>query len=237
MSPVNTMPHHYPSSRGAMGFIPLSRLPAFSPVKQYKRRVSFAPTTARVRTVSRLSSTPEEKSNLYYNRMEMNGFYNEVKEFYLSHPDTRSDCPCSTCKQQLRARTRGRCLVGLETDPNIRGLELFFYPIRCKNKALTKKSVLKHYRDMKTDHRYAAMTEDEKIASLASVSSKLSYWSKMVAMETARLDSIRAYGDHPRHSWTSPAHSDDDDMSIKRRTVSFDNDDNNDRHPSKRRRL
>jgi hypothetical protein len=63
-------------------------------------------------------------------------------------------------------------------------------PVRVRNKVIAQKAVLKYQRHFNTDH---SLTSEEKVQSLASVSAKLSHWSKLVALETARLDSIRAF--------------------------------------------
>lgn len=220
-----------------MGFIPLSSRArtyptAFTAVEPSERHVSFTP-TVRVTTVVKLSNTPEEKGRLYHTKAELNGFYQDVKEFYASHPD-RPGTTSSSSSPACPPKRRREVLVRQDADPNIRGLELFFYPTRVQNKSLTRKSLRKHYNDLNVD---TTLTEEQRVRSLAAMSSKLSYWSKLVAAETARLDSIRAYGSPDPHMYTEERPDDDSGMMpLKQRTVSFDDEDSDGEEPSAKRR-
>lgn len=183
--------------------------------------------TVRVKAVDKLARTPEDKSNLYYTRSEMHGFYLEVREFQ------------SSCKKD--AVPPRECLVRLDADPALRGLELFFYPLRVRNKIVARNNLLKYYKALNDENNCcsSSMTEEQKFHAFAAASAKVSQWSKLVARETARLDSLRVNDTHISPI-SAPKTTDivDTIPAIKRRTVSFDDDDDDDSQPSsKRRRL
>ena len=74
---------------------------------------------------------------------------------------------------------------------SIRGLELILYTKRKQNKILANRSLLK-YQQLLQSKDY--LTTERKVQALAVASVKLTTWSKLVALETARLDALRAYG-------------------------------------------
>lgn len=73
---------------------------------------------------------------------------------------------------------------------SIRGLELILYTKRKQNKILANRSLLK-YQQLLQSKDY--LTTERKVQALAVASVKLTTWSKLVALETARLDALRAY--------------------------------------------
>lgn len=159
---------------------------AFPTVKQTReaRRVSFKPTVT-VQPVEQLVTTQEDKSRLHYSKDEMDAFSLEVKAIRtLSKDLPAASSPCSA------HATRKDCVLRLEADPALRGLELYLCPIRVRNKVLASNALIKYHRNLKTDF---TKTDGEKLICLATASAKLGQWSKQVAMETARLDSLRAF--------------------------------------------
>ena len=86
--------------------------------------------------------------------------------------------------------SRQSCLLGLEANPSLRGLELHICPIRVRNKLLVQNFLLKYHRALKCD---PTKTNEERQLALAGASAKLNQWSRLVAMETARVDSQRVY--------------------------------------------
>jgi len=74
---------------------------------------------------------------------------------------------------------------------SIRGLELILYTKRKQNKILANRSLLK-YQQLLQSKDY--LTTERKVQALAVASVKLTTWSRLVALETARLDALRAYG-------------------------------------------
>ena len=71
----------------------------------------------------------------------------------------------------------------------LRGLELIMYPKRKQNKILAQRSLLKYQQLLKSKPHLSTEREE----ALAIASTKLNLWSTMVAIETARLDALRAY--------------------------------------------
>lgn len=155
---------------------------AATAMKKSSRRIRFAPAVT-VQPID-CALTPEEHSRSHYSRDEMDAFSLEVKAISRT---TLSDC-CSV------HACEGDCLVGLEADPALRGIAHYLCPNRVRNKYLVRKALLKYQRSLNAvQHPSSGKTNVEKLHSLASASAKLSHWSRMVAMETARLDSLRAY--------------------------------------------
>ena len=156
------------------------------PAKRPKRVVSFMPFVT-VQPVERFTSTREDKLRLYYSTDELDAFSVEAKASRTLTKDIPS--PSTACSARV---TKRDCLVGLNADPALRGLELYLCPIRVRNKLLAEKSFLKYHEKLSGD---LTKTDDEKLACLAEASGVLGRWARMVAIETARLDSIRAYDD------------------------------------------
>eukprot|EP01083_Nonionella_stella_P273061 926288_1 len=73
---------------------------------------------------------------------------------------------------------------------SIRGLELILYTKRKQNKILANRSLLK-YQQLLQSKDY--LSTERKVQALAVANVKLTTWSKLVALETARLDALRAY--------------------------------------------
>ena len=151
--------------------------------KSSSRRIRFAPAVT-VQPID-CTLTPEEHSRSHYSKDEMAAFSLEVKKAVSCTPSVQSACcVVHACE--------GDCLVGLEADPALRGIGHYLCPTRVRNKYLVRKALLKYKRSLNAVHP-SSKTREEKLRSLASTSAKLSHWSRMVAMETARLDSLRAY--------------------------------------------
>jgi len=72
----------------------------------------------------------------------------------------------------------------------LRGLELIMYPKRKQNKILAQRSLLKYQQLLKSKPHLSTERREE---AMAIASTKLNLWSTMVAIETARLDALRAY--------------------------------------------
>jgi len=153
---------------------------AAAPSKQSRKRLRFNPTVT-VQPIDCMM-TEEEKSHAYYSKSELKAI-SLCKE---QPPHASSACGAHAMTQD--------CVIGLEADPALRGLERYLCPVRVQNKVLARKTLKKYSERISADPR---MTDEQKLRSLAAVSAKLSQWSKSVALETARLDSLRAYdGDY-----------------------------------------
>ena len=139
------------------------------PIK--KRRVSFKPTIT-VQPVNNLSKDPEQKSRLYYTK----------KEFEQEKISIRR-----IAKDAMVAPSSSHCL----SDPTLRGMEMYLCKPRVQNKHLARKAFLQYQSKINAN---TAMSSEEKQLRIAAASSKLSQWSRLVAIETARQDSYAAYG-------------------------------------------
>eukprot|EP00579_Thalassiosira_antarctica_P018960 CAMPEP_0201952752 /NCGR_PEP_ID=MMETSP0904-20121228/1395_1 /ASSEMBLY_ACC=CAM_ASM_000553 /TAXON_ID=420261 /ORGANISM="Thalassiosira antarctica, Strain CCMP982" /LENGTH=219 /DNA_ID=CAMNT_0048496517 /DNA_START=188 /DNA_END=845 /DNA_ORIENTATION=+ len=179
------MAHQY-QGPATMKYIPV-HLTAFTTVKQSRKRLRFQP-TVKVQPID-CRMTKEEKSRSYYSKNELEAFSLEVKAIHAlskNLPDASSACGAHATSRD--------CMIGLEADPALRGLERYLCPTRVRNKVLAQKALFKYHKQLNANPN---QTSEEKLQSLAAASAKLSQWSTMVAMETARLDSLRAYeGDY-----------------------------------------
>eukprot|EP00580_Thalassiosira_gravida_P015546 CAMPEP_0201660498 /NCGR_PEP_ID=MMETSP0494-20130426/3138_1 /ASSEMBLY_ACC=CAM_ASM_000839 /TAXON_ID=420259 /ORGANISM="Thalassiosira gravida, Strain GMp14c1" /LENGTH=219 /DNA_ID=CAMNT_0048138395 /DNA_START=14 /DNA_END=673 /DNA_ORIENTATION=- len=155
----------------------------FTVANQSRKMLRFKP-TATVQTID-CAMTEGERSRSYYNMNEMKMFSLEAKAIILSKelPNVHSDCKAYTTVQDS--------LVRLEADPALRGLEKYLCPVRVQNKRLARKALFVYHKKMSA---VLNKTSEEKAQILAEASAKLSRWSKLAALETARLDSLQAYG-------------------------------------------
>lgn len=191
-----------------------------------KKRVSFSPIIT-VQPIEILSKQGD-KTKLYYTKDEMKTFASEaklVRRLSLSSPSRDGDC-----------------MLGLEAanTTSLRGLELYLYPeTRVRNKLAAEHLMLSYHQKLKGNKNKSA---EEKIVYLAAACSKLSNWSRLVALETARLDSLLVYdGDY-----LIPIDTDSFDIapfpdysaSKRRRVTVYDEQDHlDDNQISKRRRV
>ena len=154
--------------------------------KQNMKKISFTPSIT-VHPIHNLSRNQSDKSALYYSRDDLCSFYKDAKSMCrLSSTNLLLD------ESLLRGAhdVKQDCLLGLEANPEFRGLEQYVCPIRALNKLLAHKFILKYQRKMNSG---ACKTKEEKLIALAGACAKVSQWAKSVAMETARLDSLRAH--------------------------------------------
>ena len=173
MSPINMMTHQY-QGPATMGSIPVHPT-AFTTVKQSRKMLRFQPTVT-VQTID-CRKTEEEKSRSHYSKNELKAFSLEVKAIHtLSKklPDASSTCG-------VHATSRD-CMIGLEADPALRGLDRYLCPTRVRNKVLAQKALFKYNKQLNANPN---KNSEEKLQSLAAASATLSQWSKLVAMETA----------------------------------------------------
>lgn len=162
--------HQSPNKCNAMSIQTISM--QFPPKK--KKRVSFKPTVV-IQPIEPLARSQEDKSRLYHSKEEMKAFATEAKSVHiLSSSDPN-----------------GACTLGLEAYPSLRGLELYlFLGTRVRNQGIAKQAFLRYQHNLNTKTNKA---EEEKIMCLSVASQKLSNWSRLVALETARIDSLRVY--------------------------------------------
>lgn len=172
-----------------------------------KRSIRFNETVT-IHPIRQQSTTmpAEMKSQLYYSKEERDGFQLEVKAIREGLFD------CYRIQQQQQASTDTtttltpqHILLPLASAPALRGLELHIHPLRIRNKITACKAFLKYQQHIcSSQHRQNAlgmachssfgMSTRQRDDCLAEAYGKLSEWSRMVALETGRLDSLRAYG-------------------------------------------
>ena len=155
--------------------------PESSTAKKPKRIVSFRPTVT-VHPVEKLSSNQEVSSRLYLSKREMSEITLHNRAIQSSSKETRDLDALYPCSE--------RGISGLQADPALRGLELSLCSTRVRNMLIISRTIIKYHRKLNAD---PTKSDEEKLSSLAAVSSKLSQWSKLVALETARHDSLQAY--------------------------------------------
>jgi len=139
------------------------------PIK--KRRVAFKPTIT-VQPVDNLSKDPEQKSRLYYTKDEF-----ETEKISIRR----------IAKDAMVAPSSSHCL----SNSTLRGMEMYLCKPRVQNKHLARKAFLQYQHSINAN---TAMPSEEKQLRIAAASSKLSQWSRLVAIETARQDSHAAFG-------------------------------------------
>ena len=157
-----------------------------------KKVVTMKPTVI-IHDIDAITVSQEEKSELYYTKDDLVMTNLEIKAICAlsKHlPQTPyDDIMCSTNNQD------SKCWLAFEADGFLRGLEFHIYPLRFRNKLLARRALLK-YQTYLTE-KYPNITHEQKAKAMATASEKLSAWSHVVAKETARLDSLRAYdGDY-----------------------------------------
>ena len=212
MSPINMMAHQYQDPVTMRSIV--VQLATFTTAKQSREKLRFQP-TVRVKPID-CRMTKDEKSRSFYSKNELKAFSLEVKAVHtLSKilPDASSTCGTHSTPRD--------CMIGLEADPALRGLERYLCPTRVRNKALAQKALFKYHKQLNVNPN---KTSEEKLQSLAAASAKVSQWSKMVAKETARLDSLRAYEGEYLISTNDPVDISSFPATTKRRRVTSDQD-------------
>ncbi|KAL7462036.1 hypothetical protein ACHAXS_002434 [Conticribra weissflogii] len=146
------------------------------PFNKSKKRVTIQ-NFVTVHPIEERSSqmTQEEKSSLYYTPNELASFSMEAKA-------VRKNC---SGKSPIPAR---KCLEPL-IHSSLRGLELQISSERVRNKFIATKTITKY----QAHFALQDMPPDQRANCLAAVAAKMTRWSNDIALETARLDSIRAY--------------------------------------------
>ena len=146
-----------------------------------KKRIQLNPTVA-VYEFDVQPFTKEEKSELYYTKDDLNNLMQENMEIAFSHHKTG-------CIDEQSNNNRSN--IASEADGFHRGIEMLIYPQRSQNKLVSRRALLKYQTHLQT--KRTDITPEQRAAAMRAASEKLSAWSHLVARETARLDSIRAY--------------------------------------------
>jgi hypothetical protein len=101
--------------------------------------------------------------------------------FQLSFNETENSDELNACVE--------RCKSGPQADPSLRGLELSSRPTRVWTRFAIRRTILKYHKKLIADR---TKSDEENLLSLAALSSKLSQWSVLVALEEARKYSLQA---------------------------------------------
>ena len=154
-----------------------------------KKTVSFKPTCAVRITHGCEDSIVDDKSRLFYSRHELEMMKLEASALCVLSRDLPVAAASAGThlldrRDSILTRTRA---VATDTP---RGLELAMYPARRNIKLIAKQSFLRYQRLLDTK---ANLGSEERQLALAGASMRLTGWSTLVAMETARWDALRAY--------------------------------------------
>merc|ERR1712071_117406 len=141
-----------------------------------EKRVTFK-STVTIQPITKVVTSDDERARLYYSKADM-----QLEKCAALHA-----CKSASTKR-FESNTTTCC--GLCTTEECRGLELYICHHRLRNKVLAKKAFFVYQHNL---HKNKTKSAEEKVQCLAAVSAKLSYWSGQVALETARLDSLRVY--------------------------------------------
>ena len=132
------------------------------------------------------SSYPDESESLspslYYSKAELDAIDIESKSTATLFRVLRDN------GDETSGSPGGGCIVQLDEDDTLRGLEHRLFPTRQARRYLVRRAVLKYQRviSSRTD-----VSSKKKSDAIAKAASKLSVWSNEVSQETARLDSLR----------------------------------------------
>ena len=157
---------------------------AVTPVIFARNKVTLNPTVS-VHEISAKPMTKEEKSELYITKDDYDMAILEVKAIALKHQQLQ------VSKEDNSKRSIFTGMVTAEADDFLRGTESRLYPQRFQNRWVARRALLKYQTHLQTN--CAGITPEQKSNAMRIASEKLSAWSQLVAQETARLDSLRAY--------------------------------------------
>ena len=145
------------------------------------KRVTFRP-CANVRLMHPLFYHDKSlRQSLYYSKAELDVIDLESKSTAALFRALRGH-------DNETNRSPGSCIVQLDADDMLRGMEHRLFPTRQARRYLVRRAVLKYYRVISSRKD---VSSSKKIEAIAKAASKLSACSREVAQETARLDSLR----------------------------------------------
>jgi hypothetical protein len=145
-------------------------LPQQSAAEQPKRNVSFRPTVT-VHPVEKLANNKEDRSRMYLSQEEMNQISIKNRAIQLSSKEAHTSFEHGTARLHASA---------------LRGPEVLLCPTQVSNGLFIRRTVLKYQRKLNAK---PTKSDEENFTSLAALSTKLSQWSTLVALEAARRTS------------------------------------------------
>ena len=165
----NIMPYNPYEGSAARVAVPV-HLPQQSTAEQPKRNVSFRPTVT-VHPVEKLANNEEDRSRMYLSQEEMNQISIKNRAIQLSSKEAHTSFEHGT--------------AGLHASA-LRGPEVLLCPTQVSNRLFIRRTVLKYQRKLNAK---PTKSDEENFTSLAALSTKLSQWSTLVALEAARRTS------------------------------------------------
>mmetsp|Transcript_24274 Transcript_24274/g.41431 ORF Transcript_24274/g.41431 Transcript_24274/m.41431 type:complete len:241 (-) Transcript_24274:55-777(-) len=173
-----------------LALFPCLPSPASRVVNSTNKRVRMNPTVLVHDIIGLKSLTKQKKSKLFYTKDDYNMTVLEIKAIVLTNqpPETPNT---TSCTGEEDNNSSNSSMLADEADDFLRGIELQMYPQRFQNKLVARKALLKYQTYL--HEKRTKMTPEQKAEAMRKASEKLSTWSHLVAQETARLDSIRAY--------------------------------------------
>ena len=168
---------------------------AFTKVNSTKKRVTLNPTVSVLQSDAN-PITKEEKSELYYTKDDFVMISHEVKAIcalsrQLTQTPHTTNCIGGQDNTPSKNSSRSNCALAVEADGLLRGLECRIHPQRFRNKLIARRALLKYQKQLQM--KYTDFSTEQKAEAMRAASEKLSALSHLVAQETARLDSLRAY--------------------------------------------
>ena len=134
--------------------------------------------------------TKGEKSALFYTKDDLTITNLEAKAI-VSLSNQLPQAP-SYCTVDDPTNESSKCILAIdEADSFLRGLEFYIYPQRLQNRLLVRKALIKYQSHL--HKKFPNATSEEFAKAMKKASEKLTAWSQLVAQETARIDSLRAY--------------------------------------------
>jgi hypothetical protein len=165
----NIMPYNPYEGSAARVAVPV-HLPQQSTAEQPKRNVSFRPTVT-VHPVEKLANNEEDRSRMYLSQEEMNQISIKNRAIQLSSKEAHTSFEHGTARLHASA---------------LRGPEVLLCPTQVSNGLFIRRTVLKYQRKLNAK---PTKSDEENFTSLAALSTKLSQWSTLVALEAARRTS------------------------------------------------
>jgi hypothetical protein len=149
------------------------------------KKVTLNPIVS-VHEISAKPKTKEEKAELFITNDDYNMAVLEVKAIALTHQP----------KAQMSDEDKSNSsifmwMVAADAHDFLRGTEKYLFPKRFQNRLVVRKALIMYQTHLQKN--YAGITLEQKAKAMRTASEKLSAWSQLIARETARIETQRAY--------------------------------------------
>ena len=148
------------------------------------KKVTLNPTLS-VHKISAKPKTKEEKAELYITKDDYDLAVLEVKAIARTHQHQQQS------DEDESDSSIFMWMVAAEAHDFLRGTERYLFPKRFQSRLVARKALIMYQTHLQENH--AGITLEQKAKAMRTASEKLSAWSQLVAQETARIDSQRAY--------------------------------------------